>query len=723
MACPFHSNPLPFTSLTTTPMDAHELNTRKIRLSVLRASQLPIHQVRWKPPKCFYSLSVENSLPIKVSKLAESWNPTWDEGLEIEPLSVVRLAIYRRSLLQPQIFLGEVVLDIEDLIQGRSDLSDHELSKRGSTRHGRYGKVTILLQHLIGPPVSFTPFGGLTLSPGLFQETENDTAAGNIIQNTLNLLNTQVTQYNTTLPSSDNFYKVVGYVERLVQAGDTITKVNPWANLAWGILSAIPKSLIAQLDRDQRMQQLWAAAADMLDFLKDSGAVLELIPVPLVDDMMKQIYDCSLFVREYAGRGFIKRALQDNLNSSCDRIVSQYIDTLRALKEQFMSRSSIGTFNVCHDIKFGVHRLRDVLDDIKEAEQSKLLHGLSGTNIPGARCDESYICLPDTRVSLLNDIARWIHDPDDARIFWLHGVAGSGKSTIANTIAARFTQVGRLGASFRFSHAVDGLNNPAFALGNIAYQLAHNNRQYKSALLHTIKEYGAMSTYSGLKEQLRKYIIEPLSHLEYSGPLVIVLDALDEIEIGSVREELLEALTIGASALPAYIRLLLVSRDEIDIRGFLAPRSHLQSMNDVFETDNDILIFIAHELSKVRQRHIHLALEWPGPDAMGELGRCANGLFIWAAVACDYIKRSLDPDVSLRHLLAVGELNSHKPRAESKLDQLYIDLLRRAMADYPLPETTAIFQYVVGSVIAMKTPLTRTALDKLLGLGRQETKI
>lgn len=65
------------------------------------------------------------------------------------------------------------------------------------------------------------------------------------------------------------------------------------------------KALIVQLDRDQRMQQLWAAAADMLDFLKDSGVVLDSVPISIVEAMMKQIYDCALFVREYTGRGFL----------------------------------------------------------------------------------------------------------------------------------------------------------------------------------------------------------------------------------------------------------------------------------------------------------------------------------------------------------------------------------------------------------------------------------
>src|SRR5437764_2131543 len=41
------------------------------------------------------------------------------------------------------------------------------------------------------------------------------------------------------------------------------------------------------------------------------------------------------------------------------------------------------------------------------------------------------ICLPNTRVELLNQIKNWNDDPNGECIFWLNGMAGIGKSTIA----------------------------------------------------------------------------------------------------------------------------------------------------------------------------------------------------------------------------------------------------------------------------------------------------
>ncbi|KAF9889078.1 hypothetical protein FE257_008055 [Aspergillus nanangensis] len=49
-------------------------------------------------------------------------------------------------------------------------------------------------------------------------------------------------------------------------------------------------------------------------------------------------------------------------------------------------------------------------------------------------------CLPGTRKELLLDIEKWAVSPEGKCIFWLNGLAGTGKSTISRTVAKLFKE-------------------------------------------------------------------------------------------------------------------------------------------------------------------------------------------------------------------------------------------------------------------------------------------
>jgi hypothetical protein len=68
------------------------------------------------------------------------------------------------------------------------------------------------------------------------------------------------------------------------------------------------------LERDKKTQEIWSTAADMLDFLTDAEVIIDTLKITpglteIVAAMMKQIYDCASFLREYAGKGFLRQLL------------------------------------------------------------------------------------------------------------------------------------------------------------------------------------------------------------------------------------------------------------------------------------------------------------------------------------------------------------------------------------------------------------------------------
>ena len=83
-------------------------------------------------------------------------------------------------------------------------------------------------------------------------------------------------------------------------------------------------------------------------------------------------------------------------------------------------------------------------------------------------------CLEGTRVQILKEINDWIgsDDPNTPRVFWMNGMAGLGKSTIARTIAESAEKRGILGASFFFSRNNEELRNPRLVIPTLVHQLA-----------------------------------------------------------------------------------------------------------------------------------------------------------------------------------------------------------------------------------------------------------
>src|SRR5438477_1558060 len=80
-------------------------------------------------------------------------------------------------------------------------------------------------------------------------------------------------------------------------------------------------------------------------------------------------------------------------------------------------------------------------------------------------------CHPGTQEDLLRQIWGWAQDPQGKCIFWLNGMAGTGKSTISRTVAQSFADEGLLGASFFFKRGEGDRGNATRFFTTITAQL------------------------------------------------------------------------------------------------------------------------------------------------------------------------------------------------------------------------------------------------------------
>ena len=150
----------------------------------------------------------------------------------------------------------------------------------------------------------------------------------------------------------------------------------------------------------------------------------------------------------------------------------------------------------------------------------------------GASLNKEEICSEDTREELLKEISDWINnvEKDTPRIFWLHGPAGTGKSSIAHTIAHRFRELERLGSCFCFdrNQMAEGRHEKVF--GTIARDLAKCDASLRKKLAIVVRHDAALKKTTDILQQWEELIMKPVKALSEAimGPIVIIIDALDE---------------------------------------------------------------------------------------------------------------------------------------------------------------------------------------------------
>ncbi|KAI3572253.1 hypothetical protein IWW34DRAFT_892462, partial [Fusarium oxysporum f. sp. albedinis] len=188
------------------------------------------------------------------------------------------------------------------------------------------------------------------------------------------------------------------------------------------------------------------------------------------------------------------------------------------------------------------------------------------------------ICLPNTREELLKEINRWIDNPTSKTIFWLNGMAGTGKSTISRTVARSRSNHGDLGASFFFKRGETDRGNLTKFVPTVARRLAWSTPGVAPFIKSAVDADSAIVD-KAVREQFEKLIREPLSKataMPSSRPsIVIVIDALDECEkdpdinrlaINSIWGLLLELFSTLRFAGPLLVRVFITSRPELPVR-------------------------------------------------------------------------------------------------------------------------------------------------------------
>ena len=334
-----------------------------------------------------------------------------------------------------------------------------------------------------------------------------------------------------------------------------------------------------------------------------------------------------------------------------------------------------------------------------------------------------------TRGAVLDEIQLWTRDFSKLPVYWLNGLAGTGKSTIAQTIAERVFAEGKLGASFFCSRDSEDLSDLRSIFPTLAVQLARKYTAFRSIFVPLVQSDPEIA-HESLYNQMDKLIVRPLKKSGIST--VIVIDALDECKDEEPASAILSVLGRLVSEL-LDVKFFLTGRPEPRIQdGFRLPL--LVVVTNIFvlhgvqsnQVDSDIQLFFKNRFSELTRRQPGLG-DWPTKMQLDLLCERAAGFFVYAVATVKFIdNRNIDPKKRLDLLLQLPKNTVYegrtKVKASTTLDSLYMSILQEALNDVD-PEDVPKVHSILGAVILAANPLSPSSIASILGFDIQDVTL
>ncbi|EIN12264.1 WD40 repeat-like protein [Punctularia strigosozonata HHB-11173 SS5] len=570
----------------------------------------------------------------------------------------------------------------------------------------------------------------LSLGRQTFDDAKNAASDMGLVNPALGKVTTAVDGLQKATPTASSLAQtwspLFERLRKFTELVDKIAEVHPYANMAWTVLSAVQRGIIAQMELDQSVKSLLDTLAATYDFMDEAQPLARHGVEPatkLLLALAQQTIECGYFIRDYTSqKNFVPRMVTNALkvvahpSDTASAKVDAYKAKFAEIKSRLLEGSTIRTEILVNTV------LNTVEEIAVEARMAPLVQACA----KGSRFNREKICLPGTRRAVLKMICDWINDPMDShRLLVLSGPAGSGKSAIAHTIALMFHLLRRLGASYCFDRSKAELTSASPVFPTIARDLSECDPQIRRTLSHAISQGSALVGSDSLAEQFEQFIVNPAKQLAISGPVVIVIDALDEC-MDLDRSRLLSILASKKDehALPSNFRILVTCRSEPDITDTLrrAPLDliNVQSMEDVMKesaNDEDIREYVRDELSKSSGEPSNLKAD---PKDLEEkcavIAGSAEGLFQWAATACRFLA-SRNSGMTTKQRLRIISRDKTTDTNKGPLDELYLRVLRATFRP-DAPEAMKNFRQVMSLLLAAKEPLSISDLrDVLWGPG------
>ncbi|KAH8823400.1 WD40-repeat-containing domain protein [Flagelloscypha sp. PMI_526] len=361
-------------------------------------------------------------------------------------------------------------------------------------------------------------------------------------------------------------------------------------------------------------------------------------------------------------------------------------------------------------------RIDNTLNSILSAEEACILEKLNiSTDAPFTSHLSGNVqrqpCTPGTRIAILQRLldCATAHELDlNNSLFWLYGLAGTGKTTILRDICERLQRLNILASSYFCSIQLSS-GDARHLVPTIARHLASRSKTFKAALILQLQQDPDLF-FATLKPQFEYLLCNPWKVAAHQNVAcaarVVVIDALDECDRG---EE--------------FLSLLLDAIDDGQLQGIqfiVSSRPVPRLLKRVRAMRPDSPQVSLHEIPKEEvngdiRRYLEANLFLPSPR-IDQLVARADGLFIYASTLVKY----LTPTQPLAHIELERRLE--KVLAQT-LERSSINPLYKQIVDIALSldddEVMQTRWSILHAILCAAEPPSADVVAGLLGVDSQ----
>ncbi|QRV97713.1 Vegetative incompatibility protein HET-E-1 [Ceratobasidium sp. AG-Ba] len=390
-------------------------------------------------------------------------------------------------------------------------------------------------------------------------------------------------------------------------------------------------------------------------------------------------------------------------NDDLDQLLECY-DRIRILLERLKLNANLSTWKIVDE-----HVAETRLKSLPHSPAAMYRSSIS-ENLGRSRCTEN------TRVAVLHQLHEWSRGIASEKIFWVNGMAGTGKTTIAYSLCEWLETNHKLAASFFCSRQLPECRDVNRIVPTIAYQLARFSRPFYHETAEILAANADVHNQT-LDKQLDQLLVGPLGRIKHTLPtdLVIVVDALDECTDDTGVAKFLSTLLLGARELS--MKIFVTSRPNPSILELMRKQQHegVRVEMKLHELDratvqDDIKMYLHVQLNG------HLTLT---DTQLDSLVKRSGALFIYAATVVRYIGMNdfVCGQELLEEILGSQASGNQSSESSKEIDGLYSSILKPILSGSNVHRVVRErITTILHTVICTREPLSLSVMAGLLGL-------